>query len=85
MRDFLSRLTNEELVDLCNDIWEYQKGTGDIDKESYLYKIFLENKESYSYGGIRALEDEILDIAHGKFKKVVKVLMCDRPSWYISR
>jgi len=85
MRDFLTKLTDEELVKLCNDIWDYQKGNGDVNKESFLYKLFLENKETYSYGGLRTLEDEILSIAHDKFKKIVKVLMCDKPSWYISK
>jgi hypothetical protein len=48
MEEFIEikNLTNEELVIMCNEIFDYQNGNGDLNKDTSFYKIFKENQKN---------------------------------------
>jgi hypothetical protein len=45
----IESLTNDQLLIFCNEIFEYQNGDGDLNKETNFYK-FLKNIKRNIYG-----------------------------------
>ncbi|MDD4779146.1 MAG: hypothetical protein PHT02_00885 [Tissierellia bacterium] len=80
----INKLTDEELLTFCNEIFEYQNGNGDLNKNSNFYKFFIEHKNECIWN-IRDFKTVIIDLAYNRFEKVVKLLIINRPYWVIKK
>lgn len=80
----IENLTDSELVIMCNEIFEYQNGNGDLNKKTSFYKMFKDNQQKYTWD-IRFFERLVVDEANKRFDKVVKLLMVNRPYFFIKK
>ena len=75
MRDYIEyMLTDEELVALCNDIYDY-KNKGTLKKDGALMKL----SETLSYKNIRDIEENVLIVSANKLNKIVLLLLREAP------
>jgi hypothetical protein len=80
----IENLTNEELVIMCNEIFDYQNGNGNLNKDTSFYKVFKENQSKYTWD-IRFFERLVIDEATKRFDKVVRLLMINRSYFFIRK
>ena len=77
----LKNLTDNQLIDLCNDIYDWDTNTdGTINREGSLVKFIKENKNYYD---VYHLKDMVLFEAGDRFTKVAKMLIRNRPTWIV--
>jgi hypothetical protein len=81
-KEFFKKLSNTELITLCNEIYDWEHGNGDMDKESKLYEIMHFDNSIFS--DILMLRDFIINESADRFEKVVKILML-RQTWRFIR
>lgn len=75
-------LTDSELIELCNDIYDWDTSKdGTINKEGSMRKFLEENKNEYY--DIHYLKDMVLFEAGNRFTKLTKMLIRNRPTWFI--
>ena len=79
--DMVKSFNNTEMVELCNDIYDWEKGNGDLSNDSKLKKFFLEHRNIFH--DIYCLKDLILFEAFDRFHKVAKILIIGNPRMFI--
>jgi hypothetical protein len=77
-KEFIKKLSNTELITLCNEIYDWEHGNGDMDKKSKLYEIM--HYDNIIFNDIHLLRDSIIDESADRFEKVVKILLL-RQTW----
>jgi len=79
--NMIVNLNNEDIVGLCNDIYDWEKGNGDLNNDSKLRKLFLNHRNIFR--DIYHLKDLILFEAHERFHKVARILIINNPRMFI--
>jgi hypothetical protein len=78
----LEEISDEELIELCNDVYDWDTSKdGTINKEGSMRKFLKENKSDYKY--VYYLKDMILFEAGKRFTKTARMLIRNRPTWFI--
>ena len=76
MEDYIKyMLTDTELVELCNDIYDYKHINGVLNKTSPLINL-MENLE---YKNIRDIENVVIEVASERLSKSVLLLLQSVP------
>lgn len=79
IKQFIADLTNEDLVTLCTDIYNWQYVNGIIEPESQLRKIC----DKYSEENARTITTMILDKAKTQLQKCVLLLLQTRTHAFV--
>lgn len=77
----IKELTDPEIIELCNNIYDWDTGDGTLNKDSDLRKLFNEHEKEYY--AIHYLRDDILHEAFERFYKVARVLIRNKPTLFI--
>lgn len=75
-------LDDNTLILFCNEIFQYQNGSGDLARDMNFY-IFFKNHQSKYNWDIRYFIKLIIDLAIMRFDSIVKLLMINRPHCFI--
>lgn len=67
-------LSDDKLIEMCDEIFEWKYNLGILPDESPLRQLADETNMS-----VRGLEENILNEASHRFKKLILLLMLDRP------
>lgn len=79
MSNYITHISDNDLVALCKSVYEFKNGNGVLEPTSTL-KILAENLQ---FSDVRALEYIIIEEAHKRYEQIVLLLMKDAPSHYL--
>ena len=79
MNNYITHISDNDLVALCKSVYEFKNGNGVLEPTSTL-KILAENLQ---FSDVRALEYIIIEEAHKRYEQIVLLLMKDAPSHYL--
>lgn len=73
-KNFAEELSDDKLIEMCNEIFEWKHHRGTLPDESSLRQLSNELDMP-----VRTLEENILNEATHRFRELVLLLMLDRP------
>nr|DAE34405.1 MAG TPA: hypothetical protein [Caudoviricetes sp.] len=79
MNNYITHISDNDLVALCKSVYEFKNGNGVLEPTSTL-KILAENLQ---FSDVRALEYIIIEEAHERYGQIVLLLMKDAPAEYL--
>lgn len=76
----ISSISDSDLIQMLNEIYDWKKN-GLINQEGLFKKMY--NNIKYEMFNIKYFENIILWETHKRFENIVKVLITDKPEFYI--
>ena len=81
--DIMENLSNNELIELCNEVYDWDHGDGIVKDGTKLREYF--DSHAKDYRSMNDLADDIIWESEKRYSKIVKELMIKRPFQFIAR
>lgn len=81
VKEEVSKLSGDELITMCNEIYEWKYNTGELNKDATLREF----AKRINCNNIRDIEEEIIGFCSHKLQKTVLLLFESQPYDFLKR